>query len=237
MWVDQMNELLQSQKNSSGLTLSIQWKGVPSTSENDLGTNKLVELLQKDTRILSEADQEAISRHFQEKVRYAQEIVQENEDERSTLFQAISQVLDYRDWFVFELKFKRSNIGYQSQVLTDRRFNQFSGGEKAVAMYLPLFTAVHSRYKEAEDFCPKIITLDEAFAGIDDSNISELFKACEQLDFNYVMNSQALYGEYETVSKLMIYELIRPQNANIVSAVRYYWNGKTKEMILEGFNE
>lgn len=235
-WVNEMNQLLQSQKNSSGLTLSIQWKGVPSTSEYDLGTNRLVELLQKDTRVLSETDQEAISRHFQEKVRYAQELVQGNQDERSTLFQAIAQVLDYRDWFEFELKFKRSNAGYQAQILTDRRFNQFSGGEKAVAMYLPLFTAVYSRYSEAEGFCPKVITLDEAFAGIDDTNISELFRACEELDFNYIMNSQALYGEYSTVSKLMIYELIRPQNANLVSTVRYFWNGSKKQMILEGLD-
>lgn len=236
-WVDKMNHLLQAQKNSSGLTLSIQWKGVASASEFDLGTARLVELLQKDTKILSAADQEAISQHFQEKVRYAQEQVQENQEERSTLFQAIAKVLDYRDWFEFELKFKRANEGYHSQVLTDRRFNQFSGGEKAVAMYLPLFTAVYSRYGEAGDFCPKIITLDEAFAGIDDANISELFKACEELGFNYVMNSQALFGDYATVSKLMIYELLRPQNVNVVTAIQYFWNGKRKQLILENFDD
>lgn len=236
-WVEKMNQLLQAQKNSSGLTLSVQWKGVPSTSEFDLGTARLVELLQKPTNILSSADQEAISQHFQEKVRYAQEQVQENQEERSTLFQAIAKVLDYRDWFEFELKFKRANEGYRPQALTDRKFNQFSGGEKAVAMYLPLFTAVYSRYGEASDFCPKIITLDEAFAGIDDTNISELFKACEELGFNYVMNSQALFGDYPTVSKLMIYELLRPQNVNLVTAIQYFWNGKKKQLILEDFDD
>ncbi|WP_223156116.1 TIGR02680 family protein [Desemzia incerta] len=236
-WIDKMNDLLQAQKNSSGLTLSIQWKGVASTSEYDLGTARLVELLQKDTKILSASDQEAISQHFQEKVRYAQEQVQENQEERSTLFQAIAKVLDYRDWFEFELKFKRSNEGYRPQALTDRRFNQFSGGEKAIAMYLPLFTAVYSRYGEAGDFCPKIITLDEAFAGIDDANISELFKACEELGFNYVMNSQALFGDYATVSKLMIYELLRPQNVNLVTAIQYFWNGMKKQLIVEDFDD
>lgn len=229
-WVEQMNHLLQLQKNSSGLSLSIQWKGLPSSSEQDLGTVRLVELLQKPADILSENDREAISEHFQEKVRYAQEQVQEDPDGQSTLFQAIAKVLDYRDWFEFELKYKRANEGYRPQVLTDRRFNQFSGGEKAIVMYLPLFAAVDSRYSDAEKFCPKIITLDEAFAGIDDLNIAQLFKACEQLGFNYVMNSQALFGDYSTVSELMIYELLRPQNINLVTTISYYWDGQERRM-------
>ena len=79
-----------------------------------------------------------------------------------------------------------------------------------------------------------MITLDEAFAGIDDLNIAELFKACEQLGFNYVMNSQALFGDYPTVSKLMIYELLRPQNINLVTPIQYYWDGHQKHLLLEG---
>lgn len=235
-WVEQMNQLLQSQKNSSGLSLSIQWKAVPSASDKDLGTSRLVELLEKPTEILSEADRESISRHFQEKVYYAQEQLVESQDDNSTLFQAIAQALDYRDWFEFEMKFKRANEGYSPQVLSDRKFNQFSGGEKAVSMYLPLFAAVYSRYRDAGKDCPKVITLDEAFAGIDDENIAELFKACEQLGFNYVMNSQALFGDYPTVSSLMIYELLRPQNINLVTAIRYYWDGHKKQIMLEAID-
>lgn len=233
-WVEQMNQLLQMQKNSSGLSLSIQWKGLPSSSEQDLGTTRLVALLQKPAKILSDSDREAISRHFQEKVQYAQEQIEENPDDQSTLFQAIAKVLDYRDWFQFELKYKRSNEGYRSQVLTDRRFNQFSGGEKAIVMYLPLFASVDSKYSDAGDFCPKVITLDEAFAGIDDLNIAELFKACNQLGFNYVMNSQVLFGDYPTVSELMIYELLRPQNVNFVTTISYYWDGQQRRMVTEG---
>lgn len=232
-WIEKMNRLLQEQKNSSGLSLSIHWKGLASTSEKDLGTKKLVSLLQKPATLLSETDRLAISRHFQEKVQLAQDIAQQNEENRSTLFQAITQVLDYRDWFEFELTYKRANEGYQSQTLSDKKFNQFSGGEKAISMYLPLFAAVHSRYSDAKEFCPKMITLDEAFAGIDDRNIAELFKACEQLGFNYVMNSQALFGDYPTVSQLMIYELLRPQNINLVTAIRYYWDGNQKHLLLE----
>lgn len=234
LWVAKMNGLLQGQKNSSGLSLSIGWKGVSAASEQDLSTNQLVGLLQKPTELLSEKDRDAVSRHFQEKVRLAQEQLQNEQGDRSTLFQAIAKVLDYRDWFEFELKYKRANEGYQAQPLTDRRFNQFSGGEKAIAMYLPLFAATYSRYEDAGEQCPRVITLDEAFAGIDDQNIAELFKACEQLGFNYIMNSQALFGDYPTVSKLAIYELLRPQNVNFVTTIRYYWDGHKKHFLTGG---
>ena len=101
-------------------------------------------------------------------------------------------------------------------------------------MYLPLFAAMSSRYRDAGEQCPRVITLDEAFAGIDEKNIEELFKACEQLQFNYVMNSQALFGDYATVSSLAIYELMRPQNAAFVDVISYYWDGKTKHLLLGG---
>ena len=232
-WVESMNQLLKDQENSSGLNLSIRWKPVTKASENELGTLRLVELLQKPVEILSESDKKDIAQHFQEKVKMAQEQVRDNEEGDSILFQAITKVLDYRDWFEFELKFKKGNEGNVWQVLSDRKFNQFSGGEKATAMYLPLFIAVYSRYSDAEDFCPKVITLDEAFAGIDEKNIAELFKACEQLGFNYVMNSQALFGAYSTVSSLSIYELLRPQNTNIVTPIKYQWDGYKKVLVIE----
>jgi len=234
LWVDQMNHLLKGQRELSNLVLSISWKPLVRTSEKDLGTKQLVSLLQKQTELLTEQDRIAIAEHFQEKVTFAQEQVQQNPEERNTLFQAISQVLDYRNWFEFELHFKRANEGFQSQTLSDKKFNQFSGGEKALSMYLPLFTAIASRYRDARGDSLRVITLDEAFAGIDDDNIDSLFNACEQLEFNYVMNSQALFGDYPSVSALMIYELLRPQNINLVTAISYYWNGKQTVIQLEG---
>lgn len=228
-WVSKMNELLKNQRNSSGLSLSIRWKELPGTTKEELGTKELIQLLRRDPVTLSDADIEAITRHFQSKVKLAQEQLETEEDEIGNLYQAIRKILDYRDWFEFELQFKRANQGYPWRPLTDNQFNIFSGGEKAIAMYLPLFAAVYSRYQDASESCPYIITLDEAFAGIDDMNISELFKACEELKFNYVMNSQAIYGEHGTISSLMTYELVRPLNSNFVTTIKYHWDGKTKK--------
>jgi hypothetical protein len=96
----------------------------------------------------------------------------------------------------------------------------------AMAMYIPLFTACYSRYQEADGAAPYIITLDEAFAGVDENNIREMFEIVEHLGFNYMMNSQVLWGDYDTISRLAICELVRPKNADFVSVIHYNWDGK-----------
>ena len=70
-----------------------------------------------------------------------------------------------------------------------------------------------------------MIALDEAFAGVDDKNISSMFELVEKLDFDYIMNSQVLWGCYETVKKLRIAELLRPANSDLVTVIYYSWNG------------
>ena len=228
-WVSKMNDILEHQDNSSGLTLSIRWKPNAAKSDDGLSTARLVELLRKDRNIMKESDTEAIKQHFQERIQQAKLMRDESNGEDS-LYQVLQEVLDYRKWFSFELWHHRKNEVMKE--LSNNKFNQFSGGEKAIAMYLPLFTAMYSRYQDAGKDAPYIITLDEAFAGIDDLNIAELFKATEQLEFNYMMNSQALYGEYQTVSSLNTYELIRPKNAPTVSTIQYHWDGKVKTLLL-----
>ena len=66
---------------------------------------------------------------------------------------------------------------------------------------------------------------------MDDKNISSMFELVHKLDFDYIMNSQSLWGCYETVDGLRIAELQRPMNSQIVTVIRYIWNGH--ERILE----
>lgn len=50
----------------------------------------------------------------------------------------------------------------------------------------------------------------------------------QKLDFDYIMNSQALWGCFKTVKRLRIAELLRPQNSKTVSVIRYTWNGRER---------
>ena len=115
--------------------------------------------------------------------------------------------------------------------MTNAAFNRFSGGEKAMAMYVPLFAAVNAQYKKADlKEHPRMIALDEAFAGVDDKNISSMYELVNKMGFDYIMNSQSLWGCYETVKEIKIAELHRPLNSKIVTVIRYIWNGHERKL-------
>ena len=102
--------------------------------------------------------------------------------------------------------------GEKKRELTDRVFFTFSGGEKAMSMYVPLFSAVVAKYAGARQDAPYLISLDEAFAGVDEMNIRDMFRLMVKFDFNFMINSQILWGDYDTVPALAIYQLVRPEN-------------------------
>lgn len=231
-WVAQMDQLLKEQgrENSSGLTLSLKWKPKDPEYKDELSTSQLITLLKKPVETLQDRDLLAIRKHFEEKINLAKEL-QAGEEGNENLFETLKDILDYRNWFEFQLFYKKAGVNFKP--MNNNQFFKFSGGEKAIAMYLPLFAAVYSRYQDASENAPYIITLDEAFAGIDEKNIAGLFEACEQLGFNYVMNSQSLRGEFSTVRSLNTYELIRPKNSAVVSILRYHWDGKVKQLVMD----
>ncbi|RYG73748.1 TIGR02680 family protein [Lentibacillus lipolyticus] len=228
-WTEQMNKLMAKSDSSSGLSFSIKWKPRTAETEAELDTKELVDLLRRDARLLKEEDINQVIEHFRSKIERAKELV-DVKGEGNTLLQVLKEVLDYRNWFSFVLSYQRE--GEPKRELTNNAFYKFSGGEKAMAMYIPLFTACYSRYLEADKTAPYIISLDEAFAGVDENNIREMFEIVEELGFDYIMNSQVLWGDYDTISSLAICELVRPKNEGFVTVIRYYWDGNTRHLNL-----
>ena len=232
-WVKRINQLMQQRDTSSGLTFSIQWKPRTADSEEEMDTKDLVDLLRSDPQLLKEQDVERITRHFRSRVNQAKEFLSE-EGYGESFHKVIKEMLDFRGWFLFTLYYRRE--GEAKRELTNNVFYTFSGGEKAMAMYIPLFSAAYSRYLETREDAPYIISLDEAFAGVDENNIRDMFELVGQLGFDYIMNSQSLWGDYDTVDSLSICELVRPKNAPYVSVVRYYWDGAARHMLHQGEN-
>lgn len=226
-WVDKMNMLMESMQTSSGLTLSLRWKNKRAEKEEQLDTRKLVELLQKDVEIMRIEEVEQLSAHFRSKIEEARKLSADTNSVWS--FHGImKEVLDYRKWFEFQLECQKT--GEKKKELTDRVFFTFSGGEKAMAMYVPLFSAVVAKYAGARPDAPKLISLDEAFAGVDETNIRDMFRLMVEFNFNFMINSQILWGDYDTVPGLAIYQLVRPENAKYVTVIPYMWNGKVRSL-------
>ena len=207
---------------SSGLKLSLRWRSKTAEKEDQLDTRELVELLKKDYRLMSEEEAARLSAHFRSKVDEARRNARDSAGMIS-FYQIMKETLDYRKWFEFQLFSQKS--GERQKELTNSVFGTFSGGEKAMSMYVPLFSAVVAKYQGGRADAPRLISLDEAFAGVDDKNIKSMFELVHKLDFDYIMNSQALWGCFETVKGLRIAELHRPENSQVVSVIRYTWNG------------
>lgn len=224
-WVEKMNQLMTSMRTSSGLKLSLNWKKKHAEREEQLDTKELVELLSKDVEIMREEEVDRLSAHFRSKIAEARKLSEDGNSVQS--FHAIMrEVLDYRKWFEFTLECQKT--GEKKKELTDRVFFTFSGGEKAMAMYVPLFSAVVAKYAGAQNDAPRLISLDEAFAGVDETNIRDMFRLMVECRFNFMINSQVLWGDYDTVPGLAIYQLLRPENAKFVTVITYIWNGKER---------
>ena len=229
-WVENMNQLMSSMNTSSGLKLNLIWKKKKAEEEGQLDTRELVELLKKDAGIMDETEIEKLSKHFQSKVGEARRRL-EDEGNTKSFHGIMKEILDYRKWFEFQLYYQKT--GENKKELTNNAFFTFSGGEKAMSMYVPLFSAVVAKYQGAREDAPRLVSLDEAFAGVDENNIRDMFRLMVELEFEFIINSQILWGDCDTVPSLAIYQLLRPENAKYVSVLPYKWNGKVRTLCVK----
>lgn len=226
-WVSQMNDLMKQRDTSSGLQLSLQWTAREEGNELEFGMESFVELLLRDSHRLDDEEVVQVTNHFRNRILMAK---QNTDQEHGTFQEHIFNLLDYRTWFEFKLLYrKREGVAYKE--LKDEKFNVLSGGEKAMSMYIPLLAATYSRYSDASEDAPKIISLDEAFAGVDDTNIRDMFLLLTDMGFDYMMTSQVLWGCYDSVPRLAIYEIYRPKDSNIITLFHYRWNGKKRTFL------
>jgi ABC-type lipopolysaccharide export system ATPase subunit len=110
-----------------------------------------------------------------------------------------------------------------------------------VCLHLPLFAAAASycdsaglRVEEPDGSfvagAPRLILLDEVFAGVDEDNRGELFEIVRRLDLDLVATSESDQGLYEQLDGLSIYQLVTSDDA--VLAARTVWDGRSAHQLL-----
>lgn len=228
IWVEEVKKIMEKMKTSSGLSFSISWVGKGKDAEDEMDTNEVVSIFEGSASSITDEDNEKIVKHFRSKI--AQEEEKYDELEKNYV-EIIRDVLDYRKWFQFKLFFKRNNG--DKRELTDKEFSKFSGGEKAIAMYIPLFAGINAKFNSAKKDAPRIVALDEAFAGVDDINIEDSFRILDELNLDYVLTSQILWGDYSTIKSLSICELHHLSSSDVVSVLRYKWDGHKRLLITD----
>ena len=225
-WVSKINTIMKNTQTNSNLSFQLEWKSKEAYSEDELDTKEIVRLLKLPAGTLVEADSEKLVNHFRSQIQKEIELDDKNKD---NYIYIISKVLDYRNWFEFKLYYRKKDS--EKKELTNKAFFVFSGGERAKCMYIPLFASVYAKLLSANENALRIVALDEAFAGVDNDNITEMFDILAQLNLDYILTSQALWGDYSSIKELSICELIKDEYHKAVAVRRYRWNGHAKEIL------
>lgn len=229
-WVKKINTIMGKMQKDSPLSFHLAWKSKTSDGDQEIDTREIVRILKIDPTIATEQDINKLINHFRARIKKAETL---NEDKYISYYDIIFDVLDYRNWFYFQMYYTQGN--HERKELTDKVFSRFSGGEKAKTMYIPMFASVYSKLLSANEDALRIVALDEAFAGVDYPNIRELLGIMNSLELDFIMTSQVLWGDYDTVKALSICELLADKISETVAVRRYKWNGNVKILLGEHY--
>jgi uncharacterized protein (TIGR02680 family) len=215
--VDRMNTRLERVRTASHVAVRLVWQVAPDLPA---GTRAARDLLLKDPVRLSDADRDSLHRFFRERIEQAKA-----DNTAASWEQHLEQVLDYTTWHQFVVKIDRAN-GAGWQLLTRKLHGALSGGEKAIALHLPLFAAVAAHYQAVPE-APRIILLDEVFVGVDSSNRGQVFALLSALDLDLMLTSDHEWCTYAELSGIGIHQLITGGDGDdAVTTARFTWNGR-----------
>ncbi len=213
--VDQMDADTRSKPMSSGMAIGIRWVRSDKLSDQQAQVSRL---LDRDAASLGPeglAELRGLLRAMIHDHRAA--------NRRDTYREVLAAVLDYRSWHAFELRTLQP--GRPPERLTRKKHSEMSGGEKSAAIHLPLFAAANALYSSAQPSCPRLIALDEAFAGIDDTFKPELLGLTVKFDLDLFMTGHDLWVRYPTVPAVAHYDMHHDKVAHAVSALLVLWDG------------
>jgi hypothetical protein len=142
-------------------------------------------------------------------------------EEQVSMFDSLSRALDYRRWHRFSVQ------RYQ-----DGQWRPLAGpassGERALGLTVPLFAACSSHYESADKRAPRLVLLDEAFAGIDDEARANCMALIREFDLDFIMTSEREWGCYPELPGLAICQLVRREGVDAVYVSRWSWNGQVR---------
>ncbi len=212
-----MNDQLAAHPTRGGVRLELSWEVAPNEGS---AAEQATRLLRQDVHLLDESQRASLANFLHERVRSARE-----DAEGADMAERLAGALDYRRWHRFSVY--RVSDGRRER-LTSRTQGAGSGGEQAKLAHLPLFAATAAYYESARSTAPRLLMLDEAFAGIDDSQRGDCMGMLVDLDLDMVLTNYAEWGCYREIPSVATYHLERRPGQLGVTALRFVWDGNTR---------
>jgi len=143
-------------------------------------------------------------------------------DAGGSMVDQLARALDYRRWHRFRV-----------ERLQDGQWRKLSGpassGERALGLTVPLFAAIASFYSQGSNpYAPRLMLLDEAFAGIDDAARAHCMGLIREFDLDFVITSEREWACYAELPGVSICQLQRREGIDAVYVSRWTWDGRAK---------
>ncbi len=212
-----MNDLLADVKTSQGIRVRLDWSLREDAGQD---VHDAVALLGRAHGSLTPEERTRLR-----DVLSALIAVQRDADPERGYTEHLARALDYRRWSAFAVRLHRP--GATAWTTLTRR-TPLSQGEQKIVCYLPLFAAAAAHFTSvagAAPWAPRLILLDDAFPKIDVRTHPLLFGLLVDLDLDFVLTSERLWGDHPTVPSLAIYEALRAPGERGIAQYRYTWDG------------
>jgi uncharacterized protein (TIGR02680 family) len=210
-WVRALNREMGARATSTGMKLRLRWNARP---DSPAGFEEVRSLLLRAGAVWNEAERGVIGAFLQQSIE-----AERAGDPAAGWDEHLRRAFDYRQWHTFKVERSQGTNWMSSSAPA-------STGERALTLTLPLFAAAASYYSTARNpAAPRLILLDEAFAGIDNEARANAMGLFAQFDLDAVMTSEREWGCYPSVPGLAIVHLGRKEGVNAVHVSRWEWDG------------
>jgi uncharacterized protein (TIGR02680 family) len=216
--IRRMNTDMRKRKMSSGTTVGVSWLLADHLDDEQ---RAVCALLDADAARLGPDGLARVRIHFAAQIKTARA---RHRDQPYR--ELLTEALDYRRWRQFAFQLVRpGESGKTEEKLTRARHSRLSGGEQSVSLHLPLFAAAHAMLNSADPHAPRLLALDEAFAGVDDTGRGELMSLAAQFDLDLFMTGYDLWAAHASVPAAAHYDLAHTAVDHTVSALLLVWDG------------
>lgn len=222
--VDGINAQLGAVRTAAaGVAVQLRWEVDP---DQPAAVREARGLLLRDPADLSDAQRAALQDFVRARVEQARVDLAADAPWSARLRES----LDYRAWHHFTLQVAhRDWDGFQQA--TPTRLQKLSTGERSIALHLPMIASLAAHYADESGQpagCPRLILLDELFAGVDAANRAQLFGAFTTWQLDAVFTSDHEWCQYADLDGIAIHYLHPPTNDDPVTSTRFTWDGSRR---------
>lgn len=222
---DLINGELHKRPTSTGVRYRLLWQPLTEEEGAPVGLEAARKrLLNTGADLWSADDRGVVGAMLQQRIAAERELTDSGvaKDGGGSLLDQLARALDYRHWHRFRV-----------ERWQDGQWRKLSGpassGERALGLTVPLFAAVASFYGQGSyAAAPRLMLLDEAFAGIDDTARAHCMGLIREFDLDFVITSEREWACYAELPGVAICQLQRREGIDAVFVSRWTWDGRAR---------